>query len=141
MTFDYESWLKTAQDRLEALYQQKTSIESEITLLEEGIQGFAPLVNQPRWQSPDVGITEAVTSLLKSDTSRVFAAIEVRDELLEHGVSLNQRNPLATIYQVLARLAEKGAVIVTTHEAGRNRYKWVEGWELKKYRESRKTKD
>jgi hypothetical protein len=135
MTFDYEAWLKQAQDRLEALYQYKVAIESEISRLEAGIKGFAPLVNQPTlWYGPDVGITDAVSAVLQSQPSRTFTATEIRDELLTRGVSLEQQNPMATIHQVLARLVERGAVIVTTHEAARNRYKWVEGWEAKKYR-------
>jgi hypothetical protein len=134
MTFDYEGWLKTAQDRLEILYQQKTALESEISALESGIKGFAPLVNQPSlWRGPDIGITEAVTNVIQSKTSRLWSAVEVRDELISSGIPLTQQNPLATIYQVLARLHEKGAVIVSTHEPGKNRYKWVEGWETEKY--------
>ena len=73
MAFDYEEWLKAAQDRLEALYQQKTTIENEISLLERGIKGFAPLVNQPSlWYGPEAGITEAVRAVLKSDPSRLY---------------------------------------------------------------------
>jgi hypothetical protein len=138
MAFDYESWLKTAQDRLETLYQQKTAVESEISLLEAGIKGFAPLVNQPAlWRGPDVGITDAVTDILKSQPSRLFSAVEIRDALLARGASLSQQNPLATIYQVLARLSERGAVIITAHEPGKNRYKWVQGWEVRKYRRTK----
>jgi hypothetical protein len=133
MTFDYESWLAKAQKRLETLYEQKTAIESEISALEKGIKGFAPLVNQPAlWHGPDAGITDAVKSVLKSSESRMWSAVSVRDELLENGVSLNQKNPLATIYQVLARLVEQGAAIIYERE-GRNFYKWVVGWEAKKY--------
>jgi hypothetical protein len=140
MTFDYEAWLKTAQDRLEFLYGQKVAIETEITQLEAGIKGFAPLVNQATlWQGPGVGITDAVTNVLKSNQSRLFSAIEVRNELLRLGVSLEQKNPMATIHQVLARLVERGIVTITTHEAGRNRYKWVEGWEGRKLRRSRRS--
>jgi hypothetical protein len=139
MAFDYEGWLKTAQDRLESLYEQKSALESEISALEAGIKGFAPLVDQPAlWRGPDVGITEAVSDVLKADASRLFSAVEVRDELLNRGVSLSQKNPLATIYQVLARLAERGAVIISAHEAGKNRYKWVVGWEVKKFRRNQK---
>jgi len=140
MTFDYEGWLKTAQDRLEVLYQQKTAIEDEISALEKGIEGFAPLVNQPSlWRGPDVGITEAVTNVLRANPSRLFSAIDVRNELAASGIPLTQQNPLATIYQVLARLVGRGAVLVSTHEAGKNRYKWVEGWEVEKYRKAEST--
>jgi len=139
VTFDYESWLARAQRRLETLYEHKSAIENEISALESGIKGFAPLVNQPAlWQGPDTGITDAVKSVLRSDESRMWSATQVRDELLERGISLTQKNPLSTIYQVLARLVDQGGAIIYERE-GKNLYKWVVGWEAKKYlRESTK---
>jgi hypothetical protein len=133
MTFDYESWLAKAQKRLETLYEQKTAVENEISALERGIKGFAPLVNQPAlWHGPDTGITDAVKAVLKSDESRMWSPVQVRDELVDRGVALNQKNPLATIYQVLARLVEQGAAMPYVQE-GKNSYKWVVGWEAKKF--------
>lgn len=128
MTFDYETWLKAAQDRLETLYQQKTAIESEISMLERGIKGFAPLVNQPAlWYGPEAGITDAVRAVLKSDPSRLYSAPEVRDELLKRGVQLTQQNPMATIHQVLSRLVSKGVAKIYPLEPGRNHFQWAEG--------------
>jgi hypothetical protein len=133
MTFDYESWLAKAQARLETLYQQKSAIESEIYKLEKGIKGFAPLVNQPAlWHGPDLGITDAVKAVFKKEESRLYSAVEIRNQLLEAGVALTQKNPLSTIYQVLSRLAEQGAILPYDKE-GRTLYKWVVGWEAKKY--------
>jgi hypothetical protein len=37
---------------------------------------------------------------------------------------MKQKNPMATIHQVLSRLVESEAVTVSAHEPGRNRYKW-----------------
>ncbi len=125
MTFNYEGWLKAAQGRLENLYQQKTSIEYEISKLEQAIKGFAPLVKNPsKWFGPQTGITDGVRTVLKSDPNRVFTAIEIRGELAMRGVKLAQKNPMATIHQVLARLVDAGEAAVVTHEPGRNRYKW-----------------
>jgi hypothetical protein len=133
VTFDYEGWLAKAQARLETLYQQKAAIENEISGLEKGIKGFAPLVNQPSlWRGPDTGITDAVKSVFQKDESRLYSAIDIRNDLLESGVALTQKNPLSTIYQVLSRLAEQGAVLPYDME-GRTLYKWVVGWEAKKY--------
>jgi len=133
MEFDYEGWLAKAQARLETLDQQKSAIEDEISNLEKGIKGFAPLVNQPAlWRGPDTGITDAVKAVFQRDQSRLYSAVEIRDELLNVGVSLTQKNPLSTIYQVLSRLAEQGAVLHYDTE-GKTRYKWVVGWEAKKY--------
>jgi len=126
MTFNYEEWLKGAQDRLETLYQQKTAIENEISLLERGIKGFAPLVNQPTlWYGPESGITEAVRAVLKSDPSRLYSAPEIRTELLNRGVMLTQQNPMATIHQVLSRLVSKKMARIYPLEPGRNHYQWV----------------
>jgi hypothetical protein len=126
MTFDYEGWLKAARGRLETLYKQKEAIESEISKLERAIQGFAPLVKNPsKWFGPETGITDAVRAVLKSDTSRIFTATEIRDQLEMRGVPLRQKNPLATIHQILARLVDSEEAVVSTLEPGRNRYKWV----------------
>jgi hypothetical protein len=133
MTFDYASWLAKAQARLETLYQKKSALENEISSLERGIKGFAPLVNDPAlWNGPDTGITDAVKSVFQKDASRLYSAIQIRNELLEAGFSLTQKNPLSTIYQVLSRLAEQGAIMPYDME-GRTQYKWVVGWEAKKY--------
>jgi|SRR5579859_1858175 len=126
MTFDYEEWLKAANGRLETLYKQKATIESEISKLERAIQGFAPLVKNPsKWFGPETGITDAVRGVLKSDIHRIFTATEIRNELLMRGVPLKQKNPLATIHQILARLVDNEEAVVNTHEPGRNRYKWI----------------
>jgi hypothetical protein len=140
MTFDYETFVKEAQDRLEKLYEQKVAIEQEIGALEGAIQGFGPLLQKPyRWLGTDTGITEAITAVFKVDPSRLFSPPEIRDELLRRGVSLEQKNPMATIHQILARLVERGAVMVISTDAGRNHYKWVEGWETKKFNRPAKT--
>jgi hypothetical protein len=127
MTFDYEGWLKTAEDRLELLYEQKTEIEEEIARLEEGINGFAPLVKRPydrKWLGRDTGITDAVREIFKADHNRVFAPTDIKHELLQRGVALTQKNPMATIHQVLSRLADKGTIKPSTWESGRTRYQW-----------------
>jgi hypothetical protein len=127
VTFDYDAWLKTAEDRLETLYEQKASIEAEISALEDGIQGFAPLVNRvSKYHDPDAGITDAVRSVLKGEPNRIFTPTEIRDVLARRGTPLTQRNPMANIHQVLARLVQKGTVRITPYENGRNRYQWVE---------------
>jgi hypothetical protein len=129
MTFDYDEFLKTARERLETLYEQKAKIENEIDVLESTSRAFAPLAKEPgRWLDPGVGITEAITTLLKSSGSRLFTPPLIRDELLKRGVLLEQKNPLATIHQVLARLVGRGKVAVIGHSGG-NHYGWSEALE------------
>lgn len=123
MTFDYESWIQQAKDRLEVLYQQREAINEEIANLERGIKGFAPLVKS-LWIGPSTGITDSIRQVFKTDPQRVFSPTEIRNELLKRGVELKQENPMATIHQVLARLREQGDVEPYVTE-GRPRYKWA----------------
>jgi hypothetical protein len=125
MTFDYEKLVKTAEGRLETLYEQKASIESEISRLEQAIKGFIPLVKNPaKWLGPKAGVTDAIRAVLKSEPNRIHTATEIRDELLRRGMPLKQKNPMATIHQVLSRLVDGEEVTVSAYEPGRNRYKW-----------------
>ena len=134
MTFDYDAFLESAHARLEALYEQKGSIEREITALQLAIRGFIPLAkDRQRWVDPDVGITQAITTVMESDTSRLWTAPSVRDELVSRGIALKQKNPLATIHQVLTRLADRGEVRPMTFDE-RTRYKWATEEELEEFK-------
>lgn len=123
MTFDYDSWITQARERLELLYDQKNALENEISALEKGIEGFLPLTKHA-WLGPTAGMTDSIIKVLSSDPHRVFSAIEIRNQLINKGLSLEQKNPMANIHQILARLTEKGWV--KPHiEAGKNRYRWI----------------
>ena len=123
MGFDYESWIKQARDRLALLYQQREAITDEISNLERGIEGFAPLARNA-WMGPEAGITQSVRQILSEEPHRVFAPVEIRNELLSKGVKLAQKNAMATIHQILSRLSAKGMVKVQI-DKGKNRYRWV----------------
>jgi hypothetical protein len=123
MNFNYDSWIKQAKDRLELLYEQRNAIDNEIHALEKGIEGFAPLT-RTAWLGPNAGITESIRRVLSSDSHRLYSPIEIRDELLNQGVSLKQKNAMATIHQVLSRLIEKDLVKISI-DKGKNRYRWI----------------
>jgi hypothetical protein len=123
MTFNYESWIKQAKDRLALLYEQREAISNEISALERGVESFLPLA-KGAWLGPSTGITESVRRVLSGKPSRVFSPVEIRGELLTQGVSLTQKNSMATIHQVLSRLAEKGLVKIQI-DKGKNRYRWI----------------
>ncbi len=122
-TFDYESWINQARERLELLYEQKDAISNEIAALERGIEGFLPLTKNA-WIGPSAGITESVRKVLSKTPYRVFAPTEIRDQLLAQGVKLEQKNAMATIHQVLSRLVRSDLVKVDI-DNGKNRYRWV----------------
>lgn len=109
MTFNYESWIKEARGRLELLYKQRGAIDDEIANLERGIEGFAPLVKSV-WAGPDAGITVSTRKIFKNAPNRVWSPPAIRDELLARGVKLSQKNPLATIHQILGRLLRAGYI-------------------------------
>jgi hypothetical protein len=124
MKFDYDGFLKTAHARLETLYEQKGAIEKEINALKNGVLFFAAFAKEPtKWIDPGVGITEAITELFKSSDTRCFTAPLIRDELLKRSIPLKQKNPLATIHQVIARLIQRGLIEVIT-DGGRSTFVW-----------------
>lgn len=123
MTFDYESWLKQAQERLEALYEHRAQLDREIADLQRGIEGFTPLVKKyPPWDHAESrGITDAVVQVFKDNPGQCYGPTDVRDELLERKVKLTQQNPLATIHQILSRLENRG-FIKPMNQSGRRLY-------------------
>jgi hypothetical protein len=124
-SFDYESWINQARERLGLLYEQRDAITNEIAALERGIEGFLPLAKSA-WIGPSAGITESVRKILSTAPSRVFAPTEIRDQLLAQGVKLEQKNSMATIHQVLSRLV-KSDLIKVDIDNGKNRYRWIGG--------------
>jgi DNA-binding transcriptional MerR regulator len=112
MTFDYEAWLKQAQDRLEFLYQQRSEIDKEIADLQHGIEEFTPLVKKyPPWaRVMSQGITAAITQVFEDNPNKCYGPTDIRDELLKRKISLDQKNPLATIHQIISRLEERGFI-------------------------------
>lgn len=125
MTFDYESWLKQAQDQLDVLYQQRAAIDEEIAALQRGIEGFSPLVKKASpwsaWNADVLGITDAVKLVFTAESHRCFSPTSIRDVLVEKEVKLTQQNPLATIHQIISRLLERG-FIKTVNIDGRTLY-------------------
>jgi hypothetical protein len=125
MSFDYKNWLKTAQDRLELLKQQRTGLDVEIAQLEQGIRGFARLAEEPgAWSGPDVGITEGMRQLFRNNRAVAYTPTEVRDELLARGITMDQQNPMAVIHQVIARLQER-RYIGPISLGGKQRYRFL----------------
>ena len=92
MTFDYETWIKQARNRLELLYQQREAITNEISCLERGLQGFEPLA-KAAWIGPAAGVTESIRQILSEAPRRIFSPTQIRDELLEKGVRMRQKKP------------------------------------------------
>jgi hypothetical protein len=123
MVLDYESWLKQSNEQLALLRRQRDAIDDEIENLERAIEAFTPLAKSA-WIGAGAGITESVRHVLSSKPEELFSPVGIRDELLLRGVRLGQKNAMATIHQVLARLVEKNLVVIEPCD-GRNRYRWV----------------
>ena len=126
MKFDYELWLKQAQDRLEELHQRRAAIDEEIAVLQQGIEGFSPLVKKASsWNQDSIGITKALTRVFMRNPARRYGPTDVRDALVNDGIKLKQRNPLAAIHQVVSRLAVRGVIKPITKD-GRTLYYYPE---------------
>jgi len=125
MAFDYDSWITQARERLELLYDQKNAIENEIAALEKGIEGFLPLTKHA-WLGPTAGLTDSVMKVFNGQPHKYWGAVEIRNELINRGMSLDQRNPIANIHQILARLHERGVIEPRVIE-GKTRYRWSAG--------------
>ena len=108
MRFDYELWLKQAQDRLEELHQRRAAIDEEIAVLQQGIEGFSPLVKKAStWNQDSIGITEALTRVFIRNPARRYGPTDVRDAL------------------VISRLAVRGVIKPITKD-GRTLYYYPE---------------
>ena len=104
---DYHGWLKVARDRIEALKAQRAGLESELAALEQSVQAFENLVDG-KWTRIDSGLTDAIRGILSSQRGAPLSALRIRDELLKRGLPLDQKNPMAAIHQILARLVKRG---------------------------------
>jgi hypothetical protein len=126
MQWNYESWLKQAQDRLEDLLRQQDAIGQEIEHLKRGIEGFTALTkNYAPWEAVTIGITEAVKRVFTDSPNKCLRPTDIRDALLsKRDVKLDQRNPLATIHEIVSRLEERG-FIQRLVEDGRARYYYI----------------
>lgn len=109
MAFDYESWIRQAEERLVLLRQKRAELDDEIQKLEDGITAFDPLRKRT---APPAGanLTDSIRSIFKGDPACVLTPTEVRDALLNQGIELGQANPMATIHQILKRLNENGEI-------------------------------
>lgn len=122
MAFDYQSWIGQARDRLAQLKQQRTAIDTEIGKLERILTEVTPLTGESTaWAGPDANITESMRQVVKGD-GRLWTPTAIRDELLNRGVKLDQKNPMATIHQIIARL-EKDGLLRPVDVDGKTKYR------------------
>ena len=79
MTFDYDSWIKQARERLELLYDQKNAIENEIAALQIRLPPIAIANRAPAAINPTSGqFTSPLTGLIFMPASP--AALDMEDE-------------------------------------------------------------
>jgi hypothetical protein len=104
---DYHGWLKVAKDRIEVLKAQRTALDAELAALEQSVRAFENLVDG-KWTRIDSGLTDAIRGILSNHKGEPLSALRIRDELLNRGLPLDQKNPMAAIHQILARLVKRG---------------------------------
>ena len=71
----------------------------------------------------EIGFTESIRQIFIESNRSALAPTGIRDELLRRGFLLEQKNPLAAIHQVLARLVERDFAEKITFQGG-TYYRW-----------------
>ena len=118
---DYHGWLKLARDRIEALKTQRAAVDAELAALEQSVQAFENLIDAKRTRI-DSGLTDAIRTILSAHGNDPLPAPRIRDELLHRGFPLDQKNPMAAIHQILARLVKRGEAKAIPSADGKTRF-------------------
>jgi hypothetical protein len=128
----HDRWLELSRER-ERLTDQRATIETELSEintqidhLEEVLSHLAPLAGISSGRDlSGLGITVAIRTILKGSGERLSAQ-DVRRLLDERGFDLSRySSPMASIYKILARLAEDHEEITREKEDFKVFYHWV----------------
>lgn len=105
--------LQVIRHELLALRRQHADLATRIAALESSEKLLAPLYKNlfPQLEDlEDVGITKAIETVLSDAPNIPFAPTTVRDALIARRFQLVGNNPMASIHQILKRLARKWRV-------------------------------
>jgi len=104
--------LAAAQSKRTDLETEMRDVEAEIANLKKAIHRVAVLLGSHHDEPiSEMGITDAVRSVIGLQP---ISPTQVREELAKHGFDLGSyENPMASIYKILARLAEAGELEAT----------------------------
>lgn len=106
--------LESVQAELAAATLERAKLDNKIEILKRTVTLLEPIygskvvsLGEMMNQLADLGMTAAVEKVLTDSPGIEFAPTEVRDKLIEGGFKIVGDNPMASVHQVLRRLAAK----------------------------------
>lgn len=139
-TSNYFILADDAMNKLEALQRQRESIDAEIMKLEQLVAATANMLPdaerdvlmrkltlmQELFRLREVGLTDAIRSILKASAGEWMTVATVRDRLIKAGFDFSgySTNPLASVSTVLRRMPPE-EVERTTVDGGVAAYRWI----------------
>lgn len=133
MAVDYEKTLDELTKERRVLLEQRTTLENDLNEvrtklahLDEILNHLEPLTGKPWTEGiTGMGITDAIRTVLRKAPGSLSAA-EVRQNLHDGGFDMSGlTQPMASIYKVLARLADDSQEAEREKEEnGRVAYRW-----------------
>jgi hypothetical protein len=137
--------LFTLTARRNALDDQREELNARLDQLRKGALGLSSMCGEdpksveqaypelfPQLIEPEIGLTEAIRIVVKSNIGKKMTPVEIRRGLLNIGFDLSRyRNPLATIHITLRRLSDNHEIEVGVNEPGRTVY-WLADKEREK---------
>jgi len=114
--------------RRDALEMEVHELRKKIEHLDKALDHLMPLADMGIFVPDinDLGLTDAVRRVLTSCANQRFSASDVRKRLTDDGYDLSGLTaPMASIYKILSRLAEKPDECKREKEDGRVYYTWI----------------
>jgi len=119
--------LSTLMETLENIESEREVVKNRIAEVRSGVLALSPLIGEkpqsvenkyphlfPDLITPDIGLTDAVRKVLKSN-GELMTAVKVRTELKETGYDTGRyKNILASIHTILKRLVESDEATIGT---------------------------
>jgi len=114
--------------RRDDLELELSEIRTKLSHLAKALEHLLPLtdINFCVTEITQLGLTDAIRNVLQTNKDKKFSATDVRTKLVEEGYDLSSLTaPMASIYKILGRLAEKPEEVQREKEDGRVYYRWI----------------
>lgn len=120
---DYATALAKAKAEIAALRAERANLDIRISGLEQTVRALGALLDEPV-AAPALGLTAGIKAALKAVEGSGLYPTTVRTRLLEAGVVLPGKNPMASVHAVLKRLAADGYAEAQVID-GKRAYFWM----------------
>jgi hypothetical protein len=128
-----QSAMDSYLSELTKLITERRKLNKRISKVEKVVRGMIDLLDTEEEQmeyleklddiTPPAGLTEAIQQVLRSDTSRAFFPMEIRDRVKSY--LLNHANEMASVHTTLKRLVKSNSLVEPVEKDGKTAYRWV----------------